>query len=103
MDLIQQLGVEAVHFLGLLLLGAISALIVLWRDHGRVSDRLNALEKDWEKERDLLHARISDHERERKQEFKDLRDDVAQLRSEFREMRGMLEVWTQSWSRKGDA
>ena len=101
MGFLASAGIEIIHILGILLVAAICGLLSLWRDHGRVSDRLRALEEDWSSEKELLHNRISEHDRERKQEFKDLRDDVAQLHSDFKELKGMLEVWTNRWQ-QGD-
>ena len=103
MGFLESVGIEFIHFVGLLLLGAIGALIVLWRDSSRYSDRLTALEVDYEKEKELIHKRISEHERERKEEFNELRHCINDLRSDFRELTGKLEVWTQNWASRKSA
>lgn len=97
MGFLSQIGIELIHFLGLLLLAAIGGLISLWRDHSRVSDRLGALEMDYDKEKELLHKRISGHEDERKLEYKELRQCITNVHADMKELNGKLEVYTQNY------
>ena len=96
MDLLQQVGLEFVHLLGILLFASISGLVKLWRDHGRISDRVVALEKD----KEILHKRISNHEAERKEEYKELRGCINQLRAEVMTLNGKLDIFTQGWTKE---